>query len=123
MAPQTHTRYRVQRLIRMGEWLERNAPAMITAFDAIDDAHDMLMDADENVNFSEIVELVFYKQLSPIKSLMLAMGELRRDEWGVKRGTDVTLCHPFAAEEHRYEVLMEAPKPKNVPAVAVTEDN
>ena len=32
MAPETHTRYRVQRLIRLGEWLERNEAALIMAF-------------------------------------------------------------------------------------------
>ena len=32
-APETHTRYRVQRLIRMGEWLERNEAALQLAID------------------------------------------------------------------------------------------
>ena len=35
MAPETHTRYRVQRLIRLGEWLERNEAALTLAADVI----------------------------------------------------------------------------------------
>ena len=121
MAPQTHTRYRVQRLIRMGEWLERNAPAMVTAFDAIDEAHDLLMEADEDMSHSEVIEMAYGKMMQPVKSLCLTMMELRRDDWGVKRGTDVTLHHPFAADEHKYEVVMEAPKP-NLPVILTDED-
>jgi len=110
MAPKTHTRYRVQRLIRMGEWLERNAPAIITAFDAIDDAHtDALEDHEPN---ALTVDIITSRQLQPLKSLMFALAELRRDEWGVKRGTDVTLHHPFACEGKEYEVVIEAPKPQ-----------
>ena len=35
MAPETHTRYRVQRLIRMGEWLERNEAALQLAIEPL----------------------------------------------------------------------------------------
>ena len=109
MAPETHTRYRVQKLIRMGEWLERNAPALITAFDAIDDAHtDALEDEQPD---AMTIELITFRQMQPLKSMMQLMAELRRDNWGVKRGTDVTLHHPFACDGKEYEVVIEAPKP------------
>ena len=110
MAPETHTRYRVQRLIRMGEWLERNAPAIITAFDAIDDAHTDAIEDDQPNALT--VEIITSRQLQPLKSLMIALAELRRDEWGVERGTDVTLHHPFACAGKEYEVVIEAPKPQ-----------
>ena len=109
MAPETHTRYRVQKLIRMGEWLERNAPALITAFDAIDDAHTDAIEDDQPDAMT--VEIITFRQLQPLKSMMQIMAELRRDSWGVKRGTDVTLHHPFACEGKEYEVVIEAPKP------------
>ena len=109
MAPETHTRYRVQKLIRMGEWLERNAPALITAFDAIDDAHTDAIEDDQPDAMT--VEIITFRQLQPLKSMMQIMAELRRDSWGVQRGTDVTLHHPFACEGKEYEVVIEAPKP------------
>ena len=109
MAPETHTRYRVQKLIRMGEWLERNAPALITAFDAIDDAHTDAIEDDQPDAMT--VEIITFRQLQPLKSMMQIMAELRRDSWGVQRGTDVTLYHPFACEGKEYEVVIEAPKP------------
>jgi len=106
MAPETHTRYRVQKLIRMGEWLERNAPAMVTAFDAMDAAHDFL--GDENCSCDD----AYCMMVSPIRSLMACMMELRRDEWDVERGKDVTLYHQFASKDKKYEVVIEAPKPQ-----------
>ena len=42
MAEETHNR--VQRLIRLGEWLERNEAALTVAADVINEAHDLLVD-------------------------------------------------------------------------------
>ena len=53
MAPQAHTRYRVQ-LIRLGEWLERNKDALVLAFEVVNEAHDTLVDPPEPC--SDIVE-------------------------------------------------------------------
>jgi len=116
MAPQTHTRYRVQRLIRLGEWLERNEDALITAFDAIDDAHDLLIDSE--IPDSELVDVVGFKQMTPIKSMSKIFSELRhgiptRD---VQLGRDVTLHHPFASPSKEYEVVIKAPQPEGVPS-------
>ena len=77
MAPETHTRYRVQRLIRLGEWLERNQSALITAFDALDEAHDVLIDSDEDTTADQLVELAGWKMVEPIKSMQQMMMELR----------------------------------------------
>ena len=112
MAPETHTRYRVQRLIRMGEWLERNRAAIITAFDAIDDAHTMMIDPPEGMTDSDLLDIAGSKQLYPLQSLQVISAQLRHDIWNVKRGTDVTLHHPFALPDKQYEVVIEAPKPK-----------
>ena len=116
MAPETYTRYRVQRLIRLGEWLERNEDALITAFDAIDDAHDLLIDSE--IPAGELVEIVGFKQMNPIKSLSKMLSELRHDvpTRNVCRGGDVTIHHPFAASGKEYEVVIEAPKPKDIPS-------
>ena len=109
MAPQTHTRYRVQRLIRMGEWLERNAAAIITAYDAIDEAHDILLE--EEID-AEMARYASGKMSAPLASLLRICAELRRDHWDVRRGQDVTLHHPFAEPHKQYEVVIEAPKPQ-----------
>ena len=116
MAPETHTRYRVQRLIRLGEWLERNQSALITAFDAIDDAHDLLIDGE--MPAGELVDCVGFKQMEPIKSMSLMLSELRHDvpTRNVQRGVDVTLHHLFACVGKEYEVVIEAPKPKDIPS-------
>ena len=116
MAPETHTRYRVQRLIRLGEWLERNQSALITAFDAIDDAHYLLIDGE--MPAGELVDCVGFKQMEPIKSMSRMFSELRHDvpTRNVQRGVDVTLHHPFACGKHEYEVVIEAPKPKDIPS-------
>ena len=63
MAPQTHTRYRVQKLIRMGEWLERNQDALVLAFEVINEAHDTLIDPPDDMPTSDIVEQVGFQQL------------------------------------------------------------
>ena len=117
MAPQTHTRYRVQRLIRLGEWLERNEAALILAADVISEAHDMLVDPPEDMPTSDIVEFVGFKQLNAVMALNNMVQELRLDvpTRDVKRGGDVTLHQPFAAPGKEWEVVIKAPKP-NVPS-------
>ena len=116
MAPQTHTRYRAQRLIRLGEWLERNEAALILAADVISEAHDTLIDPPEDMPATDVVEITGAQQMQAILSLNKLIQELRfnvptRD---VSRGGDVTLHHPFAHGGNEYQVVMEAPKP-NVP--------
>ena len=116
MAPQTHTRYRVQRLIRLGEWLERNEAALITAFDAIDEAHDLLIDSD--MPDKELTDVVGFKQMAPIQSMSKIFAELRHDvpTRNVLRGRDVTLHHPYASPGKEYEVVIKAPQPEGVPS-------
>ena len=116
MAPQTHTRYRVQKLIRMGEWLERNQDALVLAFEVINEAHDTLIDPPDDMPTSDIVEQVGFQQLHAVTTLRTIVNDLRFDipTRNVKRGTDVTLHHPFACESKQYEVVIKAPKP-NVP--------
>ena len=110
--PETHTRYRVQKLIRMGEWLERNEAALVLAFDVLDDAHDKLCDPDETLNPNELLDLVGHQQMQALLALRPMMMELRMaSDWDVKRGTDVTIRQPYACSKHKYEVVIEAPKP------------
>ena len=119
MAPETHTRYRVQRLIRLGEWLERNQSALITAFDAIDEAHDTLIEADSDMTAADLIELVGFKQMEPVKSLNTMMAELRNNipTRHVKMGEDVTIHQPFALGlNQEMKVVIEAPKPKDIPS-------
>ena len=109
--PETHVRYRTQRLIRMGEWLEHNAPILVALFDCIDEAHTrgLSEDADDTV----ILERLTFEMMGPLKALMNVVGPLRRDDWNVKRGQDVTLHHPWAMDEaKKYEVVIKAPQPK-----------
>ena len=116
MAPETHTRYRVQRLIRLGEWLERNQSALITAFDAIDEAHDILIDSEYSA--PDAVEVAGFKQMEPIKSMHRLMMELRHDipTKTVTRGADVTIHQPYACPGKEWEVVIKAPKPKDIPS-------
>jgi len=110
--PETHTRYRVQRLIRMGEWLERNEAALVLAYDVLDDAHDKLCDPDETLDPNELLDLVGHQQMQALLALRPMMMELRMaSDWDVKRGTDVTIRQPYACSKHKYEVVIEAPKP------------
>ena len=106
------TLYRTQRLIRMGEWLERNAATICLAFEVIDRAHDLTMDPPEDMPCSDIVEQVSAQQCSAIRALYPILGEINgyRD-WGVEMGQDVTLHQPNACKDCRYEVVIEAPKP------------
>ena len=116
MAPETHTRYRVQRLIRMGEWLERNEAALKLAIETIDEAHDTLIDPPDDMPCSDQVEMAGFKMMFPMELLNRLKTELVYDvpTRDVQMGKDVTLRHPFGAKE--YEVVMKAPV-ANVPAV------
>ena len=110
--PETHTRYRVQKLIRMGEWLERNEAALVLAYDVLDEAHDKMIDPDETLNPNDLLDIVGHDQMQALLALRPMMMELRTaSDWDVKRGTDVTIYQPHACLEHRYEVVIEAPKP------------
>ena len=118
MAPETHTRYRVQRLIRLGEWLERNEAALTLAADVISEAHDTLIDPPEDMPTSDVVEITGAQQMQAVMSLNKLVQELRFNvpTRGVGRGGDVTLHHPFAYGANEYQVVMEAPKPKDIPS-------
>ena len=106
------TLYRTQRLIRMGEWLERNAATICLAFEVIDRAHDLTVDPSEGMSHSDIVEEVSCKQLSALRALYPILREINGySTWGAEMSNQVTLHHPNACEEHRYEVVIEAPKP------------
>ena len=115
MAPETHTRYRVQRLIRMGEWLERNEAALQLAIDTIDQAHDVLIDGpDDELALSDVVEMTAFKMLNAVQTLNQIRSDLAFDvpTKDVRRGRDVTLHHPYASDEaKRYEVVIKAPVP------------
>ena len=106
------TLYRTQRLIRMGEWLERNAATICLAFEVMDRAHDLTFDPPEGMSHSDIVEQVSEQQTSAIRALYPILGEINgyRD-WGVEMGQDVTLHQPNGCKDCRYEVVIEAPKP------------
>ena len=111
--PETHTRYRVQKLIRMGEWLERNEAALVLAFDVLDDAHDKLCDPEETLNPNVLLDHVGHEQMQALQALRPMMMDLRWThdwvlDWKVNK-TDVTLHRPY--QKCKYEVVIEAPKP------------
>lgn len=109
--PETHTRYRVQRLIRMGEWLERNEAAIVLAYDVIDEAHNKMIDADETSDPNDLIDVVGMDQLQALLTLRPIIMDLRlASDWDVKRGTDVTLHQPYAAPGKKHQVVIEAPK-------------
>ena len=110
--PETHTRYRVQKLIRMGEWLERNEAALVLAYDVLNEAHDKMIDADETMDPNLLIDIVGHDQMQALLAMRPMIMDLRLStDWDVKRGTDVTLRQPYACSKHRYEVVIEAPKP------------
>ena len=114
MAPETHTRYRVQRLIRKGEWLDRNADALVAFFDALDTAHDQLLEAED----TDMTVYAIGQMTAPLKALWHLTLELRHDSMcrDIQRGTDVTIHHPYAVPGKEWEVVIEAPKPKDIPS-------
>ena len=69
MAPETHTRYRVQHLIRRGEFLEDREPAVKLAIDSIDEAQDLLLDPPEGMTCSDQVELAGFKMMYALEVL------------------------------------------------------
>jgi len=121
------TLYRTQRLIRMGEWLERNVHTLTLAFEALDSAHDQLIDQEEiDLPIEEVVDMVVSKQMTALQALMPLVRELNiGNVFEAELGQDVTLHHPNACKDHRYQVVIEAPKPfeataqqiKNLPVV------
>lgn len=105
------TRYRVQRLIRMGEWLEANAPILLSLFEAIDDAHtralhDKHFEQDDTLTLEELT----MTQMNPLRGMhSLLMPLMRFHDWGAKReNVDVTLHYPMACKKHQYEVVIPA---------------
>ena len=109
---ESSTRYRVQKLIRMGEWLERNEAALVLAYDVLNEAHDKMIDADETMDPNLLIDIVGHDQMQALLAMRPMMMDLRLStDWDVKRGTDVTLRQPYACSKHRYEVVIEAPKP------------
>ena len=95
----------------MGEWLEYNAPILVALFDSIDDSHTRALstEGDDTVLF----ETLTMEMMAPLKALINVMCVLRRDQWNVKRGEDVTLYHPYAFdEEKKHEVVIKAPQSK-----------
>ena len=111
---ESSTRYRVQKLIRMGEWLERHEAALVLAFDVLDDAHDKLCNPDETLSPNDLLDLVGFEQMQALQALRPMMMELRWthdwvSDWTV--GTsNVTLHRPY--QKCKHEVVIEAPKPQ-----------
>ena len=113
--PSIHTRYRAQRLIRMGEWLEENSDILIALIDGVDDAHTDSLD-DTHGDVEERLQVLQMRQMAPLKALLRISGVLRRGEWPAELGKDVTLHHPAACPVHRYEVLIKAPESRPEPS-------
>ena len=107
------TLYRTQRLIRMGEWLERNMHTMTLAFEAMDSAHDQLMEHEEiDLPLEAVVDMVVARQMSALQALVPLVREINiGTAFEAEMGKDVTLHQPNACKEHRYQVVIEAPKP------------
>ena len=106
--PETHFRARVQRVTRMGEWLQRNEAMLIALYDAIEDAHSAAieMELDDTI----ILEYLIAKQEAPLRALGTVIHALRNSpDWGVERGKDVTLHNPNACPAHQYELVLKAP--------------
>ena len=97
--------YRVQRLIRMGEWLEANKDILVALFDCVDDAHSEAMEVEADDTL--ILEVLINKQLTALKGLHRVIGPVRNEEsWGVVRGEPVTMRHPFAPDELNVQVVL-----------------
>ena len=123
------TLYRTQRLIRMGEWLERNMYTLTLAYEALDSSHDQLIEHEEiDLSLDEVVDMVVSKQMTALQAFMPLVRELNiGNVFEAELGQDVTLHQPNACKEHRYEVVIEAPKPfeataQQIADLPVTED-
>ena len=78
----------------------------------IDRAHDLTMDPSEGMSHSDIVEQVSCQQLSALRALYPVLADINGySDWGVEMGQDVTLHRPNACKDHKYQVVIEAPKP------------
>ena len=117
------TLYRTQRLIRMGEWLERNAATICLAFEVMDRAHDKLLEQDDKeIATDDLIQMVASEQISAIRALYPILGEINRyNDWDVEMGQDVTLHQPNACKDCRYEVVIEAPKPFEATAQQIAD--
>ena len=117
------TLYRTQRLIRMGEWLERNMHTLTLAFEAMDSAHDQLIEHEEiDLPLDEVVDMVVSRQMSALQAFMPLVRELNiGNAFEAEMGQDVTLHQPNACKEHRYEVVIEAPKPFEATAQQIAD--
>ena len=117
------TLYRTQRLIRMGEWLERNMHTLTLAFEAMDSAHDQLIEHEEiDLPLDEVVDMVVSKQMSALQALMPLVREVNiGNVFEAEMGKDVTLHQPNACKEHRYQVVIEAPKPFEATAQQIAD--
>ena len=107
------TLYRTQRLIRMGEWLERNMHTIALVAESIDSAHDQLMEHEEiDLPLNCVVDMVVHRQMTALQALMPLVREINiGTAFEAEMGEDVTLHHPHARKDHRYQVVIEAPKP------------
>ena len=117
------TLLRTQRLIRMGEWLERNAATICLAFEVMDRAHDKLLEQDDKeIATDDLIQMVASEQISAIRALYPILGEINRyNDWGAEMGQDVTLHQPNACKDCRYEVVIEAPKPFEATAQQIAD--
>ena len=99
---------RAQRLIRKGEWLERNAAVIEMAIEAIDQAHDQLIDRHDGILRDEdVIEMAIHNLMTPLKALQPLQCELGHGTpWEVDNDQTVTLFHPYACKDHRYEVII-----------------
>ena len=117
------TLYRTQRLIRMGEWLERNMHTIALVAESIDSAHDQLMEHEEiDLPLEAVVEMVVTRQMSALQAFMPLVREINiGNVFEAEMGEDVTLHHPNACKEHRYQVVIEAPKPFEATAQQIAD--
>ena len=101
--------YRVQRLIRMGEWLEANKDIIVALFDCIDDAHTEAYnnEADDTLDDTLLLEQIIFKQMTPLKGMYQLLCKLRNEgDWGVVRGEPVTMVHPMACDSHKVQEVL-----------------
>ena len=120
---QQSTLYRTQRLIRMGEWLERNMHTLTLAYEALDSAHDQLIEHEEiDLPLEAVVDMVVTRQMSALQAFMPLVRELNiGNVFEAEMGQDVTLHHPNACKERRYQVVIEAPKPFEATAQQIAD--
>ena len=101
----TATLYRTQRLIRMGEWLDRNGSAISLAFSVIDQAHDALIDSESTDSEVDSATLEIHVLLRALVPLMTELNH--GTPWEVDRDLKaVTLHQPYACPDHRYQTVI-----------------